>query len=134
MLIPMLSLILSIAAPGSLTPLERAIWTVETNRCPSDCPKGDGGKAIGPLQIHRACFEDVRRPGEKYTDCKRLDFSVQVFRRYMKRYATKQRLGRVTDEAKARIWNGGPMGHRRFATKNYWAKVQRALNGEEQCQ
>jgi hypothetical protein len=43
-------------------------------------------------------------------------------------YAKPERLGRtVTDEDRARIWNGGPTGYKRKTTKGYWGKVQKHL-------
>ena len=114
--------------PAQMTPLHDAVWAVETSRCPGDCPSGDGGKALGPLQIHRGCWTDVARPGESYEDCADLAYSVEVFNRYMARYATKRRLGRMpTAEDKARIWNGGPNGFKKSATDGYWAKVRTVL-------
>jgi len=84
--------------------------------------KGDGGRALGPLQIHRAYWLDSRVPG-RYEDCARLDYSRRVFRAYMARYAP-----RVRDfETLARIHNGGPKGHKKPATKPYWRKVERNL-------
>jgi hypothetical protein len=32
-----------------------------------------------------------------------------------------------TDEEAARIWNGGPTGHRKLATVTYWNKVKKHL-------
>jgi len=119
---------LAIAVSVSITPLQSAIWQVETSQCESDCPKGDNGAATGPLQIHRACWEDVKRDGENYSDCEGLDYSIQIFQRYMLRYATEKRLKRcVTDQDRARIWNGGPNGYKRQSTEVYWEKVQNAL-------
>jgi hypothetical protein len=47
----------------------------------------------------------------------------------MARYATSKRLGRpVTDQDRARIWNGGPNGYKKKATLGYWAKVRKELN------
>jgi hypothetical protein len=116
----------------SMTPLESAIWQVETNQCELDCPKGDGGNAIGPLQIHRCCWEDVKRDGEQYSDCEGLDYSFEIFDRYMSRYATPERLERsVTNEDKARIWNGGPNGWRKDSTNNYWNKVRKELESNQ---
>ena len=109
----------------TLTPLQSAIWQVETSQCESDCPKGDNGAATGPLQIHRACWEDVKRDGENYSDCEGLDYSIQIFQRYMQRYATEKRC--VTDQDRARIWNGGPNGYKKKSTEVYWEKVQNAL-------
>lgn len=40
---------------------------------------------------------------------------------YWKRY------GAVTDEQKARIWNGGPRGMSKQSTAPYWTKVRKAL-------
>lgn len=90
--------------------------------------RGDGGAALGPLQIHRACWIDARMPHGTYQDCADLGYAKQVFARYMERYATKRRLGRpVTDEDRARIWNGGPNGWRKSATIKYWNKVKEHL-------
>ena len=115
----------------SITPLQSAIWQVETNQCESDCPKGDGGDAIGPLQIHRCCWEDVKRDGEQYSDCEGLDYSFEIFDRYMSRYATEKRLKRcVTDEDRARIWNGGPNGYKKESTEMYWKRVQKELKND----
>ena len=38
-----------------------------------------------------------------------------------------RRYGAVTDEQKARVWNGGPRGMKKQATKRYWRKVQEAM-------
>ena len=113
-----------------MTNLELAIWQVETNQCETDCPKGDGGNARGPLQIHYDCWLDGRQlESETYDACERLDYSLMIFRRYMERYATEKRLGRpVTHEDMARIWNGGPSGYKKQSTEAYWAKVQAAMH------
>lgn len=90
---------------------------------------GDGGAALGPLQIHRGCWQDARMPYGTYEDCKRLEYAKEVFKRYMARYATQRRLGRpVTDQDRARIWNGGPNGYKKKATVAYWSKVRKELN------
>ncbi len=89
---------------------------------------GDGGDALGPLQIHRGCWIDAGLPG-RYEDCADLAYSTRVFHAYMARYATVRRLGRpVTDQDRARIWNGGPNGYKKTATIKYWTKVQKELN------
>jgi len=123
-----LAIAVSVASGISITPLESAIWQVETSQCESDCPKGDNGAATGPLQIHECCWEDVKRDGENYSDCEGLDYSLEIFRRYMRRYATEKRLKRsVSDEDRARIWNGGPNGWQRKSTENYWKRVQKEI-------
>lgn len=90
--------------------------------------KGDGGAALGPLQIHKACWIDSGIPG-RYEDCADLAYAKRVFDAYIARYATVRRLGRpVTDEDRARIWNGGPNGYKKTATIKYWTKVRKELN------
>ena len=127
------TLFLSFVLGANPTALESAVWEVETGRCESSCPAGDNGNAIGPLQIWECAFIDVQRDGEVYSDCEDLDFSLEVFQRYMKRYATEKRLGRpVTDEDRARIWNGGPRGvwakgKKKIKLDKYWAKVNNVL-------
>lgn len=113
----------------SLTPLESAVWQVETGQCPGpDCPLGDDGNALGPLQIWRIAWTDVQKPGESYADCKDLDYSVEIFRRYTARYATAKRLGHEpTQEDLARIWNGGPNGFKKTSTESYWSKVNKEM-------
>ena len=89
--------------------------------------KGDGGQALGPLQIHRAYHADSGVPG-RYEQCADLDYSIRVVRAYMQRYATESRLGRpVTAQDIARIHNGGPNGWKRKSTLGYWAKVRKEL-------
>ena len=133
-MIKALTLLLALTEP-SMTELEQAIWQVESSQCEGACPAGAGGAAIGPLQIHHAAWLDVKRGSEQYEDCQRLDYSVKVFRRYMKRYATEKRLGYKPDdqpqrwqEDAARIWNGGPNGFRkRKSTEPYWIKVRHEI-------
>jgi hypothetical protein len=100
---------------------------------------GDGGKAVGCLQIHAAVVADVNRIAGRqtapYTLADRLEVekSKQMCVIYLAYYATEQRIGRpVTDEDRARIWNGGPSGWKKPATEAYWAKVKRALAAQKQ--
>tara|TARA_R100000700_G_scaffold45_1_gene147 strand:- start:323 stop:697 length:375 start_codon:yes stop_codon:yes gene_type:complete len=112
---------------STMTPLELAIWKVETNQCLENCPEGEAGE-IGPMQITYAAWSDVAKEGEKYEKCEELYYSVQIFRRYMERYAGPDRTGKIfTDEIGARIWNGGPNGWKKDSTKKYWKKVKRFL-------
>ncbi len=95
---------------------------------------GDGGKAVGCLQIHASVVADVNRiAGPKtapYTLADRLEVmkSKQMCVIYLSYYATEARIGRpVTDEDRARIWNGGPNGWKKDATIPYWNKVKREM-------
>jgi len=89
-------------------------------------------KAYGPLQIRQPCVDDVnRRFGTKIQAQELLgnrSLSVWVCVKYLEMYATPKRLGREpTLEDMARIWNGGPVGHKKESTKRYWSKVQKEL-------
>ena len=92
---------------------------------------GDGGLALGALQIHAGVVADVNEvAGTKYrhTDMHDRKIALFVASAYLDRYATQKRLGRaVTDEDRARIWNGGPSGWKKKATLKYWQKVRRHL-------
>lgn len=131
--IPTLAVLLSLAVLPSAAlaqhkELIHAIHAVETGSRLGPIV-GDNGAALGPLQIHRACWEDANLPDGTYLDCADLAYSKRVFKAYMARYATVRRLGRpVTDQDRARIWNGGPNGYKKTATIKYWTKVRKELN------
>lgn len=104
-----------------------AIETVESGGRGDETPDGDGGKAIGPFQIHKSYWKDAvdfdKSIGGKYEDCHKLEYSRKIVRAYMSRYAP---VG-ATDETAARIHNGGPKGAEKKATKGYWEKVKKVL-------
>ena len=84
---------------------------------------GDGGKALGPLQIHRSYHADARIGGD-YARCADLDYSKRVVTAYLQRYAPAAwASGDVV--TLARIHNGGPRGESKTATIRYGAKVKR---------
>jgi len=93
--------------------------------------EGDGGLALGILQIHQGVIDDVNRVYQlkwQHKDAFHPLYARMIFRRYMMIYATEARLGRkVTDEDRARIWNGGPNGHLKPHTLAYWEKVRARL-------
>ncbi len=87
---------------------------------------GDGGRALGCLQIHAAVVQDVNRAyGTNYHHEDALDArkAVHICRLYLALYAPAG----ADHETLARIWNGGPRGHRKAATLAYWRKVETAL-------
>lgn len=101
---------------------------------------GDGGKAIGPMQIWRDYWLDATHekrvvngkatwvrihPGD-YQDCRRLDYAKQVVLWYMQKYAPVA-LKEKNLQHLARVHNGGPQGHRVRATIPYWHKVRKHL-------
>ncbi len=91
---------------------------------------GDGGRAVGCLQIHPVVVEDVNRIYQtKYTEKDRLNKakSMSICRLYLKYYGTRYQLKtgkKATMEALARIWNGGPDGWKKQSTVKYWKKVK----------
>lgn len=96
-------------------------------------------EAYGPFQIRQPVCVDVNaRYGTRFFADQllgRRSISLGIFWLYMSIYATSSQLGRaVTDEDRARIWNGGPSAWNsnspmHAATDGYWAKVSAALNG-----
>jgi hypothetical protein len=90
---------------------------------------GDGGKAIGPFQIHHAYWKDAVEfdpsIGGKYSDCKDEAYARRIVVAYLTRYAPNW-----SDETIARTHNGGPKGHKRPTTLSYWSKVRKILRGK----
>jgi hypothetical protein len=107
----------------TLSNLISALIVVESGG--NDLAIGDGGRALGPLQIHRAVVVDVNRiTGSNYR-WEAMTNRVQaraVCEAYLKHWGK----GKTTEE-QARIWNGGPNGGRKQATEGYWRKVQKHL-------
>ena len=94
---------------------------------------GDGGRALGCLQIHQCVIDDVNTILGRceFAPADRLNRgrSIALFLHYQRRYATRERLGRrPTAEDVVRIWNGGPDGHRQIReTDHAWRRFLRAL-------
>jgi hypothetical protein len=91
----------------------------------NDLAIGDGGRAIGPLQIHRGVVLDVNRfTGSNFRHSEMTNRAIarKVCEAYLKHYGRGK-----TTEQQARIWNGGPTGDKKQATEAYWAKVRKAI-------
>ena len=92
----------------------------------NDMAIGDNGKAIGPLQIHKAVVLDVNRfTGSHYRHDQMTNrvAARQVCEAYLKHYGKG-----CTTEQLARKWNGGgPAGDKKKATEAYWNKVRKHL-------
>lgn len=126
------------ALPSSLmeTPLIQACIAQESGDNShlkgDDAAIGDktlANQAYGCLQIRQPVLTDVNsRFGTTYKPTDMLNnrtLSVWIFNAYMLIYALPQRLGRpVTDQDRARIWNGGPNGYKIAATQKYWVYIQ----------
>ena len=117
-------LLLALCATAHAAPPDsfwRALHVVETSGRTGPIV-GDGGKALGPLQIHRAYHQDSRVAGD-YSRVADLDYSKRVATAYLKRHApTAWAAGDV--ETLARVHNGGPRGHLKSATKSYGVRVK----------
>ena len=118
-------LLLALAVTAQAAPpasFFRALHVVETSGRTGPII-GDGGKALGPLQIHKAYHADARIGGD-YSRCADLDYSRRVVTAYLQRYAPAAwAAGDVT--TLARIHNGGPRGAAKPATVAYGDKVAR---------
>ena len=87
---------------------------------------GDGGKALGPLQIWRAYWQDSGIPG-RYEQVKDRAYARRVAVAYAKRYEPAA-LRRGDWETLARLHNAGPgWRNKRAATNGYWKRVQAAM-------
>jgi hypothetical protein len=107
----------------TLSNLITALIVVESSG--NDLAIGDGGRAIGPLQIHKAVVIDVNRiTGSHYRhqDMTNRAQARAVCQAYLEHYGRGK-----TTEQQARIWNGGPTGDRKTATLAYWRKVEKAI-------
>ncbi len=87
--------------------------------------------AYGSHQIRQPVCDDVNRHfGTKYRAEQMLGnrkLSEKVCELYLSIWATEARIGRkVTDQDRARIWNGGPKGWQKKSTLGYWVKIQKA--------
>jgi len=120
-----LALILALCATAQAAPppsFFRALHVVETSGR-TGAILGDNGKALGPLQIHRAYHADARIGGD-YSRCADLDYSKRVVSAYLQRYAPAAwASGDVT--TLARVHNGGVRGASKPATVAYGDKVAR---------
>ena len=110
--------------PYSLEEILDAIRMVETGGQPDGGrpATGDGGRAIGPYQIHREHWLDSRVPG-RYEDCRDPLYSRRVVIAYWQRWCPDA-LARCDAEVLARVHNGGPRGHEKTGTRPYWERVR----------
>lgn len=124
------TLFLALASAASAAPAPsffRALHEVETSGRHGPI-LGDNGAALGPLQIHRACWQDAKVPG-RYEQVVDFAYASKVASAYLKRHAP-QAWARGDVVTLARVWNGGPSGHRKTATLAYAARVQKAMGGK----
>ena len=108
-----------------------AIWYVESG-CRNGPIKGDGGNALGPMQIWRAFWQDAVEfsgQGGKYEDVADIKYAKKTVKNYWKRYCIARRVGREPTIWHAAVMvNGGPNAHKASGKKKanlvkYWDKV-----------
>jgi hypothetical protein len=120
-------LALLLALPAYSAPPEsfwKALHYVETSGRLGPI-RGDNGAALGPLQIHRAYWQDSGVPGT-YSQCADLAYSRRVVTAYLRRYA-RNAWERGDAFSLARVHNGGPSGANKRATLRYGQKVVNAM-------
>ena len=129
-----LAIVLALAvnppAGFNAAPILDAIEAVETggHADPTNAI-GDGGKALGPMQIHRVYWLDAVEHdrslvanGETYDSVRDRAYARRVVMAYWSRYAKSW-----DSQTLARVHNGGPKGATKRATLGYWAKVKAKL-------
>lgn len=110
-----------------------ALIVVESNG--NNNAVGDNGNAVGCLQIHKVFVDDVNRIlGRKeftYQDRKSKDKSIKMALVYLKYYGDvyqKKTGKKPTVDVLVRIFNGGPEGYKKQATKEYAGKFLRVYS------
>jgi hypothetical protein len=94
---------------------------------------GDGGLAVGILQIHPIVVDDVNRiqKTERFTYDDRYNRrkSSRMCQIYLTHYGQvyKKKTGQKANmDVLAAIWNGGPNGWKKESTKQYINKIKKA--------
>ncbi len=113
---------------ASLDPLLDAIAVLESEN--GAHPIGDGGRALGPYQIHRRYWQDATKIlGVDWSYDQAYDAAKAraVVRAYLLYYGKGKSLIQL-----ARIHNGGPGGDRKASTLRYAAKIRKILAAQAQ--
>lgn len=90
----------------------------------NDLARGRHGE-LGALQIKPILVRDVNRlTGAHYTHSQMTNraVSIAIANAYLAHYGKN-----LSDESLARIWQGGPNGHRKSSTRAYARRVMREL-------
>jgi len=131
-ILAMIVLILFVAAQqkeeqyDQLRPLLNSISKVESNH--DDDAVGAHGE-LGRYQITRAYWHDAtenNKKGKEWNDVKDPEYAEKVMIKYWERYC-EHSLKNYDYEILARIHNGGPRGHTKEATLEYWRKVEKEM-------
>ena len=118
------------AAIDRLRPLLDAIREVETGGIVNpEIAFGDNDTSFGPYQISDAYWQDANMLAGKWQDVGMRSYAEEVMVRYWKRYTSDIDMYEGWEKL-ARIHNGGPTGHRKTATEDYWNRVKGVLKGQ----
>jgi hypothetical protein len=101
-----------------------AIRSVETSDA-ADPPNGDGGKALGPLQIHEAFWVDSGISGS-WQNCHDFEYSKRVVVAYWQRYEPAA-YSNDDNRTLALCFHYGPHWRSRNDPDGYWTKVKAKL-------
>ena len=96
----------------------------------NDLARGKHGE-LGALQIKPILVRDVNRiMGTHYAHAQVTNraVSIAIASAYLAHYGKN-----LTDESLARIWQGGPSGHRRASTLSYARRVMRKLDSMDEA-
>lgn len=122
----------------TLTELILALCLIESSLDPNAI--GDGGEAVGILQIHECVIQDVNRIyGTEYNLNDRYDpmLSKMICRKYLEHWGTvyyQRTRKQPTAEVLAKIWNGGALAYEKTnpivvdRLDKYWNKVHKVLS------
>lgn len=94
----------------------------------NDLAKGRHGE-LGALQIKPILLRDANRiMGTHYAHRQMTNRAISTFiaQSYLAHYGQN-----LSDESLARIWQGGPRGHRKTSTRAYGKRVMRTLQSME---
>ena len=135
----------TIVATGSTIAIKKTIAlllpilaAVESGNNPAAI--GDGGRAVGSLQIHKSYWTDACESlgvNWPYSYAKDPDYAVKAAEAYLVRYgrAYENKYGKpATMEILSRLHNGGPEGanpkkkKKYAATSIYWAMVKKKIH------
>jgi hypothetical protein len=87
-------------------------------------PDGDGGRAVGALQLHKCVVDDVNRHYQtnfSYADRRDFPKARLIAQLYIAWWMHIHK-----EEIACRIFNGGPRGWRKQSTDAYWEKIKGA--------
>lgn len=105
-----------------------ALMAVESGG--DDLARGRHGE-LGALQIRPVLVRDVNRFSRTryaHQDVTNRQVSIDIATRYFARYGRG-----LSDESLARIWQGGPRGHRKSSTRAYALRVMRTLRSMDEA-